>query len=720
MTLAADAARLTVEIGYRNVSDAPIRAGVTVRTELTGRLGRNAPRVILPVEPRRLGLFPRCKGLRRARPAAGWILNAPAAGERLLFRYDLPQVQFVRGFTANAYAERMYAVSLEQNQRKLAPAESVSLTLLLDVLGADVDPDSLEIADLAAVLRNLPALRKHPGGLSAYAPWGVVSLPQVLYKRTRPWARAATEYRAGDDVRLRSTFTAFTGPNAPAPKPVRVLAKLETRKPNGTLEAHAAIPPSGSTDLVFAAAKIGPVAGPYRCETTVEAGGERRKPRVLRIRYHHRGDTRIPRGIQLVRSHIAALRKRRTEANVRRVLPWIEKRLEYAENLHEIGDYRYRPFCHGQAREEAYGSSSEALALLDDALKTTRQLRDPSERQPIPPGGHVFCYDLARYGAKFTPFPGDLFAEKLAKFKTQVEKLEANPDAAKDVGWYKALYLLARRALDDGIRADDGDAPAAVLRMHEWIDDCLKRIAKWPDDGYRQGKFRFPYGGRIDFYTKHVERYRGYSVYLPACYDGQTALPVLVDPNSYGGLMPAWTAPADPDPVTLDGATELYGYIRIFPGHTNTYSRSGNPEDVRRVLDDAATFLKIDRDRIYCAGGSLNADATGNLGNSMLETWAAVAPFSQGAQLWTKKTARLPRVTFQAGGEAAVFIKGVRKYQEWGVYDPAIHRGGHYPGVSHCRMSHDMWQFVFEFFARHKRRPATTQPAATRAADGDS
>jgi len=61
------------------------------------------------------------------------------------------------------------------------------------------------------------------------------------------------------------------------------------------------------------------------------------------------------------------------------------------------------------------------------------------------------------------------------------------------------------------------------------------------------------------------------------------------------------------------------------------------------------------------------------------------------------------KVTFQAGSENRLFVKGIRQCREWGVYDPKTHLGGLYPGAGHCGMNRDMWQFVFEFFARHSK-----------------
>jgi hypothetical protein len=723
MSLGADAPRLAVEVTYRNVSKRPIRTGVSLRAEFGGAKNRT-PQVAVPAAGGRLGLYDRCKGMGRVAPGAGWIVSDPGTGEGLLVLFDPEQIEFVRGFYGNAWGSRLYALTLCRKQRELAPGESVSLRLALCPFRTD--DEAVRQADgtliirnaaaraasaerLALFLRNRSAIgTRHPRGLQAFAPWGLVSLPRVAYARKRPWARQATEYRAGDDVRL--TFGSVAFGEKHAGHPFELSGQLGL--PDGrVLEASVKGEAGKGGELVFPAEDIGAVAGPFEASYTVRADGRELASTAIgavTVRYHHRGDPDLQKLRARARDLAAKVRAKRDELDhAARALPWIEKRIEYAENLYEIGDYRYRPFCHGRALIDTYGSSTDALLLFRDAVRCAWAVlagRDPAAERS--PGTHVFCYDLAPYGARVVPFRDAAFRRKLAAFEAKVDALAAKPEAVRDAAWYRALCRLGREAVEHGIRADDGDAAAAARRMHDWLDDVNARLDKWPDDGWKKGKFRFPYGGLIPFYTRNIERYRGYAVTIPSAYNGRESRPVLVDPNSYGSLLPpgsGWDVPRDPDPVTLAGALETYGYFHVGPGHTNGYSRSGNPDDVRRVLKDAAAFLRMDASRVYCKGGSLNADATGNLANSMRGTWAAVAPYSQGAQLWTKKTARLPRVTFQAGREAAVFSRGVRNYRDWGVYDPAIHLGGLYPGVGHCGSGRDMWQFVFEFFARHRR-----------------
>jgi len=699
----------TIEVTYRNVSKAAIETGVGLRAEF--RIGKDRwPLVAVPIKGGRLGLYDACGGMGRVEPGAGWVVADPGAGEKLLILFDPAEVELIRGYRGSRWRATICALTLLQKQRPLPPGKSVTLKVRLCPFSQAADAVKLAGAaasshSLKLVLDNLSAVgKRYPRGQNALRPWGLVGEPRLVYSRTRPWARAATEYRAGDDVRLALNSVAFTK-SPPAVEAAGALHLSDGR----TVAAKARLAPGGGAWLVFPALEIGAVSGPFTARYTLTAGGEQLLAGAHTVRYHHRGDPRVPRlraKAGRLASQIRGQGGRLKHAKL--ALPWIDKRIEYAVNLQETGDYRYRPFCHGKELDDAYGSTTEAIHLLRDAIgcaETVLAGRDPAAE--VKPGGHIFCYDLARYGAKVVPFKDAGFERKLGAFKAKVDALAKRPKASKDIGWYMALYLLGRRALDHGIRADDGDAAAAARRMNAWLDDVLARIDKWPDDGWKRGKFRFPFGGLIKFYTDNIERHRGYSVYVPSAYDGKAARPVLVDPNSYGSLLSpgaAWTVPSGPDPVTRLGAAETFGYFLLGPGHTNTYSRSGNPEDVRRVIADATTFLKMDRSRFYCTGGSLNADATGNLGNSMLDTWAAVAPYSQGAQLWTRKTAKLPRVTFQAGSENRLFVKGIKQYREWGVYDPGIHLGGLYPGAGHCGMSRDMWQFVFEFFARHTKR----------------
>ena len=701
MTLASGPPRLRIEVTYRNVSAAPMAAGVNLRAEFSPSKGKPSL-VAVPSTSGLLGLYDECRGLDRLEIGDGWILLGRRADDGLLMLFDRQEADFVRGFSGRG----MYALTVHQKPRRLAAGQATSFALELAPFAAPAEARRLtEAAALRRLLSNLDAVRTHPRGPSVLTDWGLVSLPSVAYARARPWAGERTAYRAGDDVRVVSRRTRFAAPAAAAPETVELGVALAL--PDGRdLAGRQALPAGKDAGPALAGAKIGAVTGPFRLDWTLAADGRRLAAGKATVRYHHRGDPRIPALIAQARGLLAEVRSCSDSLkHAARALPWIDKRLEYAENLHEIGDYRYRPFCHGRAREDMYGSSASALHLLKDAIRCAKAVlagRDPVAE--ILPGGHVFAYDLAPYGARIVPFKDPAFSRKLKAFKAKVDALAARPEAAKDVGWYMALYLLARRAVEDGIRADDGDAAAAAAGMHKWMDDLLARVDKWPDDGWTKGKFRFPYAGLIGFYTSRIERCRGYAVYVPGGHDGQTARAVLVDPNSYGNLMPAQAPPAEGDPATQLGGVESNGYFLLWPGHTNTYSRSGNPDDVRRVIKDAAGVLRMDRDRFYCAGGSLNADATGNLANSMLDTWAAVAPFSQGGQLWTRKTAALPRVSFQAGSEVVVFTKGVTKYRGWGVYDPKIHLGGLYPGVGHCGMNRDMWQYVFDFFARHRRR----------------
>ncbi len=719
MSLLGRRGGLRIDVTYRNVSDRPITSGVNLRAEFPS--GRQSELVAVPARSGRIGLFGRCAGLGRLAVAGGWVLLDRGPGGRLLLLFDADEVEFVRGFSGRG----MYALTIQQTRRAIPPGRSVSLAVEVRLpadaeaaagmargaaTGGTPEGRSSAAAALKLLLDNMEVVRRHPTGLSVLAPWGLVAEPKVAYRRSRPWARERTEYAAGDPVRLVARCTPFAKPGMPAPKGLALSARL--RLPTGeALQAARPIPMDGEAAAEFPADRI-TAAGPFVCEWSIAAADRRLATGRCRIRYHHRGDPRIGRLLGEAKRLLGDLGRRDDLAgSAKRGVAWIVKRIEYAENLHETGDFRYRPFCHGRALDDCFGASSTAIYLLEDAIRCAKAvLAGRAAAAELPPGGHVFAYDLAEHGAKLVAFDDADFRRKLARFADKVDALARRPEAAKDIGWYRMLHLLGRRALEGGIRADDGDAPAARASMHRWLDDVLARIEKWPQDGWRKGKFRFPYEGMLGLYTKRLERYRGYSAYVPSSYDGTSARPVLVDPNSYGNLLPAEAPPSDPDPASLLGAVEAHGYLLLWPGHTNTYSRSGNPEDVRRVIADASRFLKMDRRRFYCAGGSLNADATGYLANSMPDTWAAVAPYSQGLAVWQRAAARIPRVNFQAGREVEAFIKGVRKYRAAGLYDPKIHLGGLYPGVGHCGMNRDMWPFVFDFFARHVRAQKGAPP----------
>jgi len=115
-------------------------------------------------------------------------------------------------------------------------------------------------------------------------------------------------------------------------------------------------------------------------------------------------------------------------------------------------------------------------------------------------------------------------------------------------------------------------------------------------------------------------------------------------------------------------------------------------------------LFPIDPKRMYCTGGSLGADCTGNLAKDMPEVWAAVFAFSQGGPLFSRRNRRLPFISAQAYNyELSVLRRSARRFRQGGYYDPAIHHLMCYPGVGHCGMSRDIWPFVLDFFDRHRR-----------------
>ena len=133
---------------------------------------------------------------------------------------------------------------------------------------------------------------------------------------------------------------------------------------------------------------------------------------------------------------------------------------------------------------------------------------------------------------------------------------------------------------------------------------------------------------------------RGYSIYVPASYDGTTNFPLLFNLHGGGGTNSAWQVSADMRPIadTADFIL-VYPQARPDPSDGNSFNWipkvPGTFDDVpffSSLIDTIASNYQIDQHRIYACGYSLGGDMTFELGCKLNNRIAAIAPVARTMQ----------------------------------------------------------------------------------------
>jgi polyhydroxybutyrate depolymerase len=133
---------------------------------------------------------------------------------------------------------------------------------------------------------------------------------------------------------------------------------------------------------------------------------------------------------------------------------------------------------------------------------------------------------------------------------------------------------------------------------------------------------------------------RGYSIYVPASYDGTTNFPLLFNLHGGGGTNSAWRISSDMRPIadTADFIL-VYPQARPDPSDGNSFNWipkvPGTFDDVpffSSLIDTIASNYQIDQNRIYACGYSLGGDMTFELGCKLNNRIAAIAPVARTMQ----------------------------------------------------------------------------------------
>ena len=133
---------------------------------------------------------------------------------------------------------------------------------------------------------------------------------------------------------------------------------------------------------------------------------------------------------------------------------------------------------------------------------------------------------------------------------------------------------------------------------------------------------------------------RGYSIYVPASYDGTTSFPLLF--NFHGGddVIANWQTLADMRPIA-DTADFILVYPQARPDPSDGNSLNWLPKTpgtfddvpfISALIDTIASDYQIDQNRIYACGYSLGGDMSFELGCKLSNRISAIAPVARTMQ----------------------------------------------------------------------------------------
>ena len=133
---------------------------------------------------------------------------------------------------------------------------------------------------------------------------------------------------------------------------------------------------------------------------------------------------------------------------------------------------------------------------------------------------------------------------------------------------------------------------------------------------------------------------RGYSIYVPASYDGTTNFPLLFNLHGGGGTNSAWQASSDMRPIAdTSDFILVYPQARPDPSDGNSFNWipkvPGTFDDVpfiSSLIDTIAINYEIDQNRIYACGYSLGGDMSFELACKLNSRIAAIAPVARTMQ----------------------------------------------------------------------------------------
>jgi polyhydroxybutyrate depolymerase len=160
--------------------------------------------------------------------------------------------------------------------------------------------------------------------------------------------------------------------------------------------------------------------------------------------------------------------------------------------------------------------------------------------------------------------------------------------------------------------------------------------------------------------------HRSYTIHVPAHYDAKRPTPLVLALHGAGtnGLMMA-------NYTGLSKKADDAGFIVVYPNGTGagglllTWNSGGMPSKVddvgylRKVLDDAASCVNVDQQRIYATGLSNGAMMCYRLANEMSDRIAAIAPVAGTLAIDNYRPKRaVPVIHFHGTDDKLVPIEG--------------------------------------------------------------
>ncbi len=225
----------------------------------------------------------------------------------------------------------------------------------------------------------------------------------------------------------------------------------------------------------------------------------------------------------------------------------------------------------------------------------------------------------------------------------------------------------------------------------------------------RRGDMRKAYQSKVD------DTFQPYRIYVPTYYDGSKPFPLIIALHGMGGDENSYFD------QYLQGAfkveAEKRGYIVACPkGRQPASMYLGAAErDVIDVLEEVRRAYRIDADRIYMTGHSMGGYGTWSVAMNHPEVFAALAPVAGGGNpAGMSKIAHIPQLVVHGDDDKTVPVERSRVMVDAAKKLSIEVKYLEIAGGDHVSVAARTFIDVYDFFDKHKRKPAAKAAAGSK------
>ncbi len=303
-------------------------------------------------------------------------------------------------------------------------------------------------------------------------------------------------------------------------------------------------------------------------------------------------------------------------------------------------------------------------------------------------------------------------AARFADAKARAAKLEARlRDTKKDsllaalpsAQYRIRLFDMAAASEMNFDRINFGSELKEALTLLDELEAGRDPFAVW------RGDLRRAYHSKVD------DTFQPYRIYVPTYYEASKPFPLIIALHGMGGDENSYFD------QYLQGAfkveAEKRGYIVACPkGRQPASMYIGAAErDVIDVIEEVRRTYRIDADRVYMTGHSMGGYGTWSVAMNHPDIFAALAPVAGGGNpAGMSKIAHIPQFVVHGDDDKTVPVERSRVMVEAAKKLGTEMKYMEIAGGDHVSVAARTFIDVYDFFDKHKRKPAAKAAAGSK------